>query len=318
MSRYYTYADYLKKVYGEKVYKIPINLPLTCPNRDGEVASGGCTFCGDVGAGFEAQSSDLDIQSQMEKNIEHIKKRYNAHKYIAYFQNFTNTYMPLELFHSRLEAACLDDVVEISVSSRPDCIHEAYLDVLESIQNRFGVRISIELGLQSINPVTLDKINRGHGLAEWVDSVRRIQARGFEICTHLILNLPWDEKIHTDEAAKLLSAMGVRHVKLHSLYVLRGTRLGQQYESGEFDLIDFDDYVDRVVSFIRLLHPETVIHRIAGRAPAEDTLFCNWNRSWWKIKDAIEERLDALDAHQGDQCGYLNGKAVQKFIQDNQ
>ena len=315
MSRYLTYSEHLKKTYGEKVYKIPVNLPLTCPNRDGEVAEGGCTYCSDIGAGFEAQSNELDIQTQMNKNIEHIRARYKANKYIAYFQNFTNTYMTLELFKERLEEACLEDVVEISVSSRPDCIHDAYLDILESIKEKYNVEISIELGLQSINPVTLVKINRGHNLAEWVDAVRRIQSRGFEICTHLILNLPWDDKLHTDEAARLMSAMGVRHVKLHSLYILKGTELGRQYEAGELDLIDFDAYVDRVVSFIRLLHPDTVIHRIAGRAPKEDTLFCNWNKSWWLIKDAIEDKLEALDAKQGDQCDYLNGKAVQKFVQ---
>ncbi len=206
--RYNTYSEHLKKKYGEKVYKIPVNLPLTCPNRDGEVANGGCTFCGDVGAGFEAQSNELNIVTQMQKNIDHIKVRYKANKYIAYFQNFTNTYMPLDLFEKkRLEEACLKDVVEISVSSRPDCIHDAYLDILERIREKYNVNISIELGLQSINPTTLVKINRGHNLAEWIDAVRRIQSKGFEICTHLILNLPWDDKLHTDEAARLMSAM---------------------------------------------------------------------------------------------------------------
>lgn len=313
--RYNTYSTYLKNKYGEKVYKIPVNLPLTCPNRDGEVASGGCTFCGDVGAGFEAQSNTLEIATQMQKNIDHIKVRYKANKYIAYFQNFTNTYMPLDVFEARLEEACLEDIVEISVSSRPDCIHDAYLDVLERIRDKHKVNISVELGLQSINPVSLVRINRGHNLAEWMDAVRRIQQRGFEICTHLILNLPWDDRLHTDEAARIMSAMGVRHIKLHSLYVLKNTEMGRQLQAGEIEIVDFGEYVDRVVSFIRLLHPDTVIHRIAGRAPEEDTLFCNWNKSWWLIKEAIESKLEALDAHQGDRCDYLNGKAVQKFVQ---
>jgi hypothetical protein len=313
--RYNTYAEYLKKKYNEKVYKIPVNLPLTCPNRDGEVADGGCTFCGDVGTGFEAQSCKLSVEEQMLKNIEHISKRYKAKKFIAYFQNFTNTYMPLETFEKRLEEACIENVFEISVSSRPDCIHEAYLDVLERIKEKHNIEISVELGLQSINPVTLHKINRGHSLAEWIDAVRRIERRGFECCTHLILNLPWDDDIHTDEAARMITAMGVGHVKLHSLYILRGTEMGKQYESGALELIDFDAYVARVVRFIRLLGEDVVIHRIAGRAPAEETLFCNWDKSWWLIKEAIENQLEAQDARQGDRCDYLNGKAVQKFVQ---
>lgn len=313
--RYNTYSGHLKEKYGEKVYKIPVNLPLTCPNRDGEVACGGCTFCGDVGTGFEAQSSALNIEAQMQNNIDHIQKRYKAKKYIAYFQNFTNTYMPLDVFEKRLEEACLENVVEISVSSRPDCIHEAYLDILEKIRDKHKVNISVELGLQSINPLTLMKINRGHNLAEWIDAVRRIQARGFEICTHLILNLPWDDDLHINEAARIMSAMGVRHIKLHSLYILRNTEMGRQYQAGEIEIIEFDDYVKRVVDFIRHLHPDTIIHRLAGRAPKEETLFCNWDKSWWLIKEAIENRMEALDAYQGDMCDYLNGKAVKKFVQ---
>ncbi len=313
--RYNTYANYLKTKYGEKVYKIPVNLPLTCPNRDGSAGSGGCTFCGDVGTGFEAQCNTLSIRAQMEKNIAHIQKRYKANKYIAYFQNFTNTYMPLDQFKESLEEACIDNVVEISVSTRPDCVNEAYLDILDEISKTFGLEISVELGLQSVNPVSLREINRGHSLAEWVDAVRRIQARGFECCTHLILNLPWDDTIHTDEAARLMTAMGVKHVKLHSLYILRETAMGHAYEAGEIKLIGFDEYVERVVRFIRLLGDDVIIHRIAGRAPEEETLFCNWNKSWWLIKEAIESKLDALDAKQGDMCDYLNGKAVQKFVQ---
>ena len=135
MERYKKYSTYLKEIYGEKVYKIPVNLPLTCPNRDGEVADGGCTFCGDVATGFESLENTIDVKSQLEMNIERMMKRYKAKKYIAYFQNFTNTYMPLNEFKTSVEQACIDDVVEICISSRPDCIHDAYLEILEDISS---------------------------------------------------------------------------------------------------------------------------------------------------------------------------------------
>lgn len=312
--RYKKYSTYLKDVYGEKVYKIPINLPLTCPNRDGEIASGGCTFCGDVAAGFESLDNQIDVKTQMETNIERMMKRYKAKKYIAYFQNFTNTYMPLEVFEKSIRESCIDHVVEVCVSSRPDCIHDAYLEILKRVSEENNVQISIELGLQSMNHETLKKINRGHTLAEFMDAVLRIKKYGFKVGVHLILNLPWDTKEDIIETAKVLSALDVDLIKIHSLYILKNTVMGEQYLNNEFDVESVDSYVDKVVNFIRYTQPNTVFQRLLGRAPKEETLFCNWDMSWWKIQDMIEEKLESLNAYQGDFCNYLNGKGVKKFV----
>lgn len=314
-ERYRKYSDYLKSKYGEKVYKIPINLPITCPNRDGECGSGGCIFCGDVGAGFESLKNTLSVNEQLDKNIEYISKKYKAKKYIAYFQNFTNTYMNVDSFRNYVEeAAKFTDVVELCISTRPDCINERYLEVLKELERKYSVKITIELGLQTVNYKTLKKIKRGHSLAEFIDAINIINSYEFESCCHLILNLPWDDMDDVIEAAKIVSALGINQIKLHSLYILQDTELGRMYEADEITIVSVDEYVNRVVRFIEFLNPEVAIQRLAGRAPKESTLFCNWDMSWWRIRDMIEEQLEGLDVYQGRKFDYLKGKAVRKFI----
>lgn len=314
MARYLKYSTYLKNLYGEKVYKIPVNLPLTCPNRDGEIAHGGCTFCGEIATGFESLDNQMPVRSQLQKNIETIEKKYKAKKFIAYYQNFTNTYLPLSDFRKAIEEGCIDGIVEVCVSSRPDCIHDAYLEILKEISVKYGVEISIELGLQSMSIKTLNKINRGHGFAEFLDATLRCKRYGFKVGVHLILNLPWDDHDTIIETAKTLTALKVDTIKIHSLYILRNTVLGHQYENNEFTVDSVDTYVDRVVDFIRYTHPEIAFQRLLGRAPKEESLFCNWDMSWWKIQDMIESKLENENIQQGDACNYLNGRAVQKFL----
>ncbi|QZY53753.1 TIGR01212 family radical SAM protein [Crassaminicella profunda] len=313
-NRYRIYSQYLKEKYGEKVYKIPINLPVTCPNRDGTVAKGGCIFCGEEGAGFENLASSISVTEQLQRNIAYIQKKYKAKKFIAYFQNFTNTYLPLEKFKEYIYAACEENIVEISISTRPDCVNDAYLLFLKELKEKENINISIELGLQSVNYHTLKKINRGHSLAELIDAIIRIKKYGFESCVHMILNLPWDDEEDVMEGAKIISSLGVEQVKLHSLYILKDTVIGKMYERHEFEIISLEEYVKRVIIFLEYLNPEVVIQRLAGRAPKENTLFCNWNTSWWKIKDAIDERMETLDSYQGKKFDYLNGKALRRFL----
>jgi len=297
--RYKTYSESLKKEYGEKVYKIPVNLPVTCPNRDGTLGHEGCIFCGDVATGFESLDNQLSVKAQLQKNIAYISKKYKAKKYIAYFQNFTNTYMPIDLFESRMKEACIEGVVELCVSTRPDCLGKDYLEILKKVSECYGVKISIELGLQSINPTTLKKINRGHGVAAFIDSALRTKAYGFKLCVHLIANLPWDSHEDFVEAGRVLSVLKVDYVKIHSLYILKDTALGYAYEAGEFELISAEEYVDRIVSFIEVVSPDMVFQRLAARAPEDLTLFCNWGMSWWKLKDMIDQALECRNISQG-------------------
>ncbi|NMA83045.1 MAG: TIGR01212 family radical SAM protein [Epulopiscium sp.] len=315
LQLYNKYSVALKQKYGEKIYKIPINLPISCPNRDGTCGIGGCVFCGEEGAGFENLPNQYSVSEQIVKNISYIGKRYGAKKFIAYFQNFTNTYMPLDKFKQYMEAALQPSIVELAISTRPDCIHENYLNILKNIADETGIQISIELGLQTANYHTLAKINRGHGLAEFLDAVLRIQKYGFDICTHLILNLPWDNEVDVIENAKILSALSISQVKLHALYVLENTLLGQWYQKEEFSMISVEDYIERVICFLEYLDPNIIVQRLIGRAPKEGTLFVNWDTSWWKIHNQIEEKMRLEGRYQGRLFNYVNGSSVQKFIQ---
>jgi len=312
-ARYNRYSDYLRRQYGEKVYKLPVNLPVTCPNRDGTLGCGGCIYCGEEGAGFEDLPSTLSVREQLDINLPRISRKFNAAKFIVYFQNFTNTYLPPEDFRRHTDQAYREGVVELAVSTRPDCIHERYLDILAAVQQEKGINITLELGLQTVNYHTLRRINRGHTLAEFIDAVLRVRRYGFTVCTHLILNLPWDDDADAVENAKVLSALGVDQVKLHALYVVKNTPIGTLFSRGELPLISRDDYIERVVTFLEYLDPAIPLQRLIGRAPEENTLWANWNTSWWKIQAEIENTLLLRDTWQGKKFDYLQGKAVRKF-----
>ena len=246
---YNVYSDYLKNKYGEKVYKLPVNLPVTCPNRDGRISYGGCIFCGESGAGYESLSAYLSVKEQIKTNMDYISKKYSAKKFIAYFQNFCNTYLPLDEFEKYIEDAVEENIVGVDISTRPDCVTEKYLDILKKISDKYSVDISLELGLQSVNLRTLEIINRGHGLAEFLDCVMMIQKYGFKICVHLIPDLPWDTMEDVILSAKIMSAMKVDSVKLHSLYVVKNTKLADMYQKGEVKLLGAEEYAKRCVQF---------------------------------------------------------------------
>ncbi len=307
---YRVYSEYLKEKYNEKVYRIPINLPVTCPNRDGRIAKNGCSFCSEKAAGFEALSNQTSVKEQLDKNIEYIGPRYKAKKFIAYFQNFTNTYIAPNQFEAYIKDAIRDDVVEISVSTRPDSLDERYLDILKSIKERQGIHITIELGLQSINHKSLKNINRGHSLAEFIEAANLVKSYGFELVVHMILNLPYDDEEDIIEGAKILSALKVDAVKLHSLYLIKNTQMADLVEENKLEICSIDEYIRRTALFLAYLSPNIVIHRLLARAPKEDTIFCNYATSWWKLRDMIEEYMRSNNLYQGCYFNYLGGKAV--------
>ncbi|MDU4960555.1 MAG: TIGR01212 family radical SAM protein [Sporomusaceae bacterium] len=308
--RYNAYSTYLVKKYGEKVYKLPVSLPVTCPNRDGRIATGGCAFCGEIGAGYENLPASITVAQQIEANKAHISPKYKAKKFIPYFQNYSNTYLPASRLEAYVREACQPDVVGVAIATRPDCAGEEHLSVLERLQAELGIDITLEFGLQTVNYHSLLRVNRGHTLAEWLDAVLRTKRRGLGVCTHLILNLPWDRCEDVVENAKVLSAVGVDQVKLHALYIVKGTLMAKWYQESQIELITKDEYVDRVITFLEYLRPEIVIQRLIGRAPESNTLFSNWQTGWWKIKEAIEHSLESQDTWQGRKCNYLNGSAV--------
>ena len=306
---YNSYSQYLKKQYGEKVYKLPVNLPVTCPNRQN--GNRGCAFCAGCGTGFEAMEQTVPVTTQLLETKAHIERKYHAHKFIAYFQNYTNTFLPVEQFLRFLrEAASVPDIVEIAVSTRPDCIREDYLEALLSVKKEYHVNISIELGLQTVNYHTLREIGRGHTLAEFLDAVLQIKKYGFEICAHVILNLPNDHLEDCIETAKCLSALRIDAVKIHSLYIAKNTRLCEDYETGTITICSKEEYYERLISFLEYLNPNIVVERLFSRVPEKDSVFCNWGTSWWKLKEEAETLMKERGAYQGRCFNYLNGAAL--------
>ena len=282
---YYTYSDYLKNKYHEKVYKLPVNLPVTCPNRLNGAC--GCDFCAEQGTGFEALNPQLSVTEQLTLTREKIEKKYHAHKFIAYFQNYTNTFLPIDSFEKYMrEGASFPDVVEISISTRPDCIRSDYLEILEKIRSEFQVEITLELGLQTVNYHTLRNIHRGHTLAEFIDAI---------------------------ESAKILSALQVSTVKLHSLYIAKNTRLCEAYENGTITLCSKEDYITRAITFLEYLNPEIAVERLFSRIPENDAVFCNWGTSWWKLKDELLSTMQKADSYQGKMYHYLHGAALRSL-----
>lgn len=312
---YYKYSEYLKEKYGEKVYKLPVNLPVSCPNRDGTCGQGGCIYCGGSGADFEMLSPELSVSEQLAKNRAYIGSKYKAKKFIAYFQNYSNTYLPPEHFRDVLtEAAQQQGIVGITVSTRPDCISDIYLSIAQEIQEHYQVTMTAELGLQTANYKTLSRMNRGHTLAEFIDAVLRIKTFCLQAGAHVMIGLPWDEEADVKETAKILSALPVDNVKLHALYILKNTRLADWYRDGKITLKTKEQFMEETILFLRHLRPAIPVQRLLGRAPEEETVFCNWGNSWRKIHDEIVNRMEKRHLKQGDLCDYLNGKAVQKFL----
>lgn len=313
-SVYNTFSEYLINRYGEKTYKLPVALLVSCPNRDGSCGIDGCTFCGEIGTGYENLPADMTVTEQIVANKAHIVPKYKATKFIPYLQNFSNTYMPLDRFTAYLEeAARAEGVVAVYIATRPDCIRDDYLQSMQDIAKKYRIDICVELGLQTVNYHTLDKINRGHSLAEFIDAILRVKKYGLQTCAHLILNLPWDTDRDAIEAAHIMSALQLDQVKLHALYIVKGTVMAEQYEKGELELIGRDEYQKRVILFLRHLSPNIVLQRVIGRAPAENTLFSNWSTGWFKIRDGIIRQMEEQGFKQGDCCDYLNGAALRKF-----
>ena len=312
MEHYTALSPYLKRRFGCKVYKLSLSAGCTCPNRDGTLGARGCIFCS--GSGEFAASGSASIPEQLEQAKYILGKKAQGAKFIAYFQNFTNTYLPPDTFRDYLIQACRPDIVGIAVATRPDCINKVYLDHMAEIKETYGVDILVEFGLQTANYKTLQKINRGHTLAEYIDAMMMMREYPFRTCTHVILDLPWDTMEDVVETAKVISALGSDEVKLHALYVIKNTVLADWYHQGDIAIVPVEEYVDRVVAFLEYSRPDIVFQRLIGRAPKEATEFANWGMGWWKIRDMIDAALLQRDTWQGKKCDYLGGKAVRKFM----
>ncbi len=297
---YYKYSEYLIHKYGQKVYKVPLNIPSSCPNRDGTKSYDGCIFCAPDGSGHENMTEDTDIYKQYDAIRKILEKKYKASKYIAFFQSYSNTYMPLEKFKYYMKtAAHLDSCVALSISTRPDCIEDSYLKFLKEVKKENNIDICIEIGLQSSNDHTLEILNRHHTVYDVMKAAEKIKAAGFELCIHIIADLPWDDKKDILNTAKFLNKIKADSLKIHSLYVAKDTVLEKMYYERKLDLLSLDEYVERVTLLLKNIHKDIAIQRLVSRVTEELSIICTWNTSWRKIVDLIEKKLIETNSYQG-------------------
>ena len=306
---YYPYSEWLKSRYGERVYKIPINIGCGCPNRDGFLDNKGCIFCGESGGSSESLSEDLSVTDQLAQNKSYIGRRYKVKKFIPFFQNYTNTYLPLEDLKSHLKSCLASDVVAIAISTRPDCITQSQLDFFEDFSYSHQIDICIELGLQTANYHTLELLNRHHGLGDFINASIQIKRRNLQLCVHTILDLPWDDLMDIRETAEIISGVDADHVKCHALYIEKNTILEKMYRSGDVTLLTMDDYLERAIHFLSYLDENIAVQRIIGRIPEKDSVVSNWHMGWWKVRDLLIERMITEQIFQG-----TNRKRKQKGI----
>ncbi|KAF2955980.1 TIGR01212 family radical SAM protein [Marinitoga sp. 38H-ov] len=296
-------SEYLKNKYGERVQRLPINAGFTCPNKIGLKGTSGCIYCEETGSGFAALSPKNSIKEQVEYMIKRYEGR--ANKYMAYFQSNTNTFAPAHVLKKIYDSALIDDrIVILDISTRPDSVEDEKLDLIASYKEKLDVYL--EFGLQSVNYNTLKILNRGHTLAEFIDAVNRAKNRNIEVIVHMIIDLPWDREEDIIEGAKILSALNVDGVKLHSLYITENTVLGQMYKNGGVKPLSLEEFINRNILFLEYLDPKVVIHRLAADPPKDNVIHGNWGMSKIKIINLLEKEMRNRNTYQGRLFNYLN------------
>lgn len=297
-NRYNAYGQFLKNRFGCRVYKVSVDAGFSCPNRDGTVSTGGCTYCNNDSFSPRTANRFKSVSEQVREGIAYYRSRAKADRFIVYFQPFSNTHAPLDQLRPLYEEALNSpDVVGISVGTRPDCIDEEKIEWFESAAARHF--ITLEYGLQSVNDATLARINRGHDFRCWADAMRRTRGRGIWLGAHLILGFPWESREDILRAADILSESGLHFLKLHHLHVVRNTVMGEEYEARPFPLPALDEYSDLVIDFLERLSPHIIIERLFGTAPRDQLIAPIWGKSKAEIQRYIEQRLVQRKAFQG-------------------
>jgi radical SAM protein (TIGR01212 family) len=294
-----TFGQDLLKRYGERVHKLTINAGFTCPNRDGAKGHGGCTFCNNESFNPNAKSDYPSIAVQMAAGRKVVNKRLGSKKFMAYFQAYTNTYDETEKLAALYEKALMDnDVVGLAVGTRPDCVADSVLDLLNHYQRR-GYEVWLELGLQSAFDETLAKVQRGHGFAEYAETVKKARARGLPVCTHLIIGLPDEGKQHALTTLDKVLTLGTDGLKLHPLHVVKHTYLAKQWRDGEYQPMTLPEYIDIAADLIERTPQHIVYHRVTGTASMDILLAPEWCSKKWKVLNGIEHELKRRGSYQG-------------------
>ena len=299
-KRYYTYDYYLRKTFGGKCAKIPLDVGFTCPNIDGRCGTGGCLYCSGRGSGDFAASPTLPVREQVERATAVLGKKWRTDRLIPYFQAHTNTYAPLHVLREKYEEAlALDGVVALNIATRADCLADDVVEYLAKIAER--TVLTVELGLQSAHDVTADKINRGHSFVQFLEGYQRLRRASdkIKIGIHLIFGLPDEDDDRMLASVREVAKLRPDFVKLHLLHVLRSSRLAALYERGEYTPLARDRYISLVVRAIELLPPDTVIERLTGDGMGEDLLAPDWSRKKVSVINDIDKLMFERNTYQG-------------------
>lgn len=304
-KRYHTLDYYYKNKFKCKIFKVSLNAGFTCPNIDGTVGTGGCIYCSNLGSGDFAGNQKDDLIKQFNEVKDILHKKWPNAKYIGYFQAHTNTYANVDVLKQKYETILnLDNVVGLSIATRPDAISDECLDYLEELSKK--TFLTVELGLQTIHEKTSIFINRCHTLECFNECVKKLRKRNINVVIHIINGLPYETKEMMLETSKYLNKLDIQGVKIHMLHILKNTKLGYLYNKDPFKILSKEEYVDIVCDQIENLKPEIVIHRITGDPKADDLIEPNWLTKKFTVMNEIDKELAKRDTYQGFNLSILN------------
>lgn len=304
-KRYHTWNYYLRSNFGEKVFKVSINAGFSCPNIDGTVAYGGCTYCSKQGSGDFAGNPNDNLIKQFEDIKEMMHKKWHNAKYIGYFQAFTNTHAPVSVLKEKYETILnLDDVIGLSISTRPDCLPDDVLEYLSELNKK--TNLWVELGLQTIHDETSKIINRGHDYNTFLEGVEKLKKHNIKTVVHIINGLPGEDYNMMMETAKAVADLGVHGIKIHLLHVLKETPMENMLKKDMFNLMEKDDYINLVCDQLEIIPPEMVVHRLTGDGKRDEIVGPMWSLKKWEVLNAIDDTMRERNSYQG--IKYCNEK----------
>lgn len=297
-DKFYKLNNFLKENFKEKIYKVSLDGGFTCPNRDGKISNKGCLFCSDKGSGEFAGDRCKTITAQIDEQIDFMKDKIGSSKVIAYFQNFTNTYGDVEYLRKiYYEALNHEKVIGIAIATRPDCLSDDVINLLDEINKKYF--LWVELGLQTANDSIGKIINRGYDTKVYIDSCRILNEKNIKFVTHMIVGLPNEEKKDFYDTIDLINSVKSWGIKIHLLYILKNSKLLNYYQQNPFKIYEKDEYENTVIELLERLSPSIVVHRLTGDAKKDELFEPLWSLNKRSILNSIEKKLKSSKSYQG-------------------
>ncbi|WP_145136334.1 TIGR01212 family radical SAM protein [Paenibacillus sp. Y412MC10] len=297
-KRFHTWNYEMREQFNDKVFKVMLDAGFTCPNRDGSIARGGCTFCSARGSGDFAGSRRDDLITQFNSIRDKQHEKWPHARYIGYFQAYTNTYAPVDVLREYYEVILEQPgVVGLSIATRPDCLPDDVIEYLAELNDR--TYLWVEMGLQTIHQETSDLINRAHDTQCFIDAVEKLRRHGIRVCAHIIYGLPQETHEMMLETGRAVANMDVQGIKIHLLHLMKGTPMVRQYEADLLRFLEQDEYIKLVADTLEFLPPEMIVHRLTGDAPRKLLIGPMWSQEKWEVLNGIDAELEARDSWQG-------------------